>query len=110
MLLHGRGADEVDLLPLLNELDPGARLAGVSLRAPMRIAPGGYHWYSFLEVGRLDPPSFRTSYRDITAWMDAELPGLTGVGPEHTVLCGFSQGGVMAYALALGRGRPPTPG
>ena len=28
VLLHGRGADEVDLLPLLDELDPGARLAG----------------------------------------------------------------------------------
>ena len=110
VLLHGRGTDEVDLLPLLDELDPGARLAGVSLRAPLQIAPGGYHWYSFLEVGRPDPPSFRTSYRDVAAWMDAELPGLTSVGPERTMLCGFSQGAVMAYALALGRGRPAYAG
>src|ERR1700694_3930612 len=41
LLLHGRGADERDLLGLADELDP--RLFVVSARAPLRLGPG-YAW------------------------------------------------------------------
>jgi phospholipase/carboxylesterase len=106
VLFHGRGADELDLLPLLDELDPGTRLAGVSVRAPLQIVPGGYYWYIVREVGRPDPPTFATTYDTMSAWLDERLPELTGVGLDRTVFCGFSQGTAMAYAFALGRGRP----
>jgi phospholipase/carboxylesterase len=39
------------------------------------------------------------------AWLDA-LARETGIGPERTILGGFSQGAVMTYALGLGEGRP----
>lgn len=105
VLLHGRGTDETDLAPLLDELDPQRRLVGVTLRAPLRLGPSGHHWYVLGELGYPDPDTFLDSYRRVAAWLD-ELPASTGVPLEATVLGGFSQGAVMAYALGLGRGRP----
>src|SRR5207342_633078 len=45
VLLHGRGADEHDLLPLANLLDPERRLLVVTPRGPLALPPGGAHWY-----------------------------------------------------------------
>ena len=45
MLFHGRGADEHDLFPLLDELDPERRLDGYCPRGPLSLPPGGAHWY-----------------------------------------------------------------
>jgi phospholipase/carboxylesterase len=105
VLLHGRGADELDLVPLLEELDPEQRLFAITLRAPLQLGPVGYHWYISRELGRPEPTSFLETYRRVGAWLD-ELPAMAGVGLDSTVLGGFSQGAVMAYALALGSGRP----
>jgi phospholipase/carboxylesterase len=105
VLLHGRGTDETDLAPLLDELDPQQRLVGVTLRAPLRLGPSGYHWYVVRELGYPDPATFLDTYRRVAAWLD-ELPKTSGVPLEGTVLGGFSQGAVMAHALGLGRARP----
>jgi phospholipase/carboxylesterase len=51
VLLHGRGADEHDLFPLLDALDPERRLDGYTLRAPLSLPPGGAHWYIVPRVG-----------------------------------------------------------
>jgi phospholipase/carboxylesterase len=100
-LLHGRGADEHDLFPLLDVLDPERRLLGVTPRAPLALPPGGAHWYAFYRLGYPDPETFSVSYRLAAEWLD----GL-GFPPERTVVGGFSQGGMMAYALSLFEGRP----
>ena len=101
VLFHGRGADERDLFPLLDELDPQRRLLGVTPRGPLALPPGGAHWYAFRDVGYPDPATFFETYAALTEWLD----GL-GFEPERTVLGGFSQGAVMTYALGLGSGRP----
>src|SRR5207237_1430737 len=41
VLTHGRGADEHDLLPLADILDPGRRLIAVLPRGPLRPPPAG---------------------------------------------------------------------
>lgn len=105
MILHGRGTSELDLLPLLDELDPEGRLYGVAPRAPLALPPGGFHWYAVPRVGFPDPETFWSSYRLLEEWLDA-LPEHTGVPLEHTVIGGFSMGAVMSYALGLGKGRP----
>jgi len=105
VLLHGRGTDQADLAPLLDELDPQGRLVGVTLRAPLRLGAAGYHWYVLGELGYPDPASFLDTYERVAGWLD-ELPASTGVPLEATVLGGFSQGAVMAYALGLGLARP----
>ena len=41
VLLHGRGADELDLFPLLEVFDPERRLVAATPRAPLALPPGG---------------------------------------------------------------------
>jgi phospholipase/carboxylesterase len=110
VLHHGRGADERDLLPLADVLDPERRLHAVTPRAPLEL-PGwpGYHWYVVPRVGYPDPETFHAAYRGLAALHD-ELWERTGIGPERTVLGGFSMGSVMSYALGLGGDRPPPAG
>jgi phospholipase/carboxylesterase len=110
VLHHGRGTDESDLLGLGDALDPHARLALVTPRAPLRLggAPG-YHWYVVPRAGYPDPDTFHAVYRQLAAFHD-QLWTRTGLGPERTVLGGFSMGSVMSYALGLGADRPPPAG
>jgi phospholipase/carboxylesterase len=105
ILLHGRGADEHDLVPLLDALDPEHRLVGIAPRAPLTLPPGGAHWYVVPRVGYPDPATFSSTFELAAAWLD----GL-GFAHERIVLGGFSQGAVMSYALGLGRGRPRPAG
>jgi phospholipase/carboxylesterase len=109
VLLHGRGTDERDLFPLLDILDPERRLLGATARGPLSLPPGGAHWYVVRRVGYPDPETFHSTYPELAAWLD-ELLAEHGVPHERTVLGGFSQGSVMAYALGLGAGRPRPAG
>ncbi len=99
VLLHGRGADEHDLHPLLDLLDPERRLLGVTPGGPLSLPPGGRHWYVVRQVGSPDPETFRASL--------AELAPLVEALPRPLVLGGFSQGCVMSLAL-LGAGVRPA--
>jgi phospholipase/carboxylesterase len=109
VLFHGRGADEHDLFPLLDALDPQRRLLGITPRAPLRLPPGGAHWYVVPRVGYPDPDTFRATYAQGGRWL-AALAADAGIPPERTVLGGFSQGAVMSYAFGLGEGRPRPAG
>ncbi len=99
VLFHGRGADEYDLLGLLDALDPERRLDGFCPRAPLTLPPGGAHWYVVPRVGYPDPESFAQGYAAAAGFVDS-LPH------ERVVVGGFSQGAVMSFAVGLGRGRP----
>jgi phospholipase/carboxylesterase len=105
VLFHGRGADEGDLFPLLDVLDPDRRLLGVTPRGPLRLPPGGAHWYAVREIGYPDPRTFSETYELVGRWLDS-LSAESGFEPGRTVLGGFSQGAVLAWALSLGVGRP----
>jgi phospholipase/carboxylesterase len=110
VLHHGRGTEERDLLGLADMLDPERRLRVVAPRAPLSL-PGspGYHWYLVPRVGFPDHESFHAA-RAALAELHEELWEETGVGPERTVLGGFSMGSVMSYAMALGADRPAVAG
>jgi phospholipase/carboxylesterase len=100
LLLHGRGTDENDLLPLAHELDP--RVLVVSVRAPFRFPWGGYMWYD------LDPRG--VGYPD-RATLEQSLEGLLGliermtevqpIDPRRVYAAGFSMGAAMSATLAL---------
>jgi phospholipase/carboxylesterase len=105
VLLHGRGADEDDLFPLLDALDPERRLVGATPRGPLSLPPGGAHWYALGGIGTPEPSTFQASFGALAEWLDGFLEE-RGLGYERLVLGGFSQGGVMSYALGLGKGRP----
>jgi phospholipase/carboxylesterase len=110
VLHHGRGADEQDLLPLADVLDPRQELHVVTPQAPLVLSGApGYHWYRVPRVGHPDHDSFHSSYAGLAAFHD-ELWERTGLGAERTVLGGFSMGSVMSYALGLGPERPVPAG
>ena len=110
VLHHGRGSDEQDLIGLADVLDPEQRWHVVAPRAPLRL-PGspGYHWYLVPRVGYPDPGSFQSARAELAAFHDG-LWAATGIGPERTVLGGFSMGAVMSYALGLSGDRPAPAG
>lgn len=97
VLLHGRGADEDDLLGIAEELDP--RLAVVSIRAPRRWMVG-YAWYDSVSSGEPDPSDLQRGLELIRATVGAEVE--RGVAdPRRVFALGFSQGAVMVGALLL---------
>jgi phospholipase/carboxylesterase len=102
-VLHGRGADEEDLLPVARRLPDG--LAVVSLRAPDRLQ-GGYTWYELdLSEGglhRSQPHSegFRRSLDLVAESVDAAVEAY-GLDPDRLGLLGFSQGAISALSLLL---------
>ncbi len=106
VLLHGRGADEHDLFGLFDVLDPERRLRGITVGGPLRLPPGGRHWYVVPRVGFPDHDTFHGSYAALGELLDEEL----GLDWSRTVVGGFSQGTVMSYALGLGAGRPVPAG
>ena len=105
VLFHGRGADEHDLFPLLDALDPERRLAAATPRGPLALPPGGAHWYALGGIGTPEPTTFLSSFGAAAKWVDGFLAE-QALGYDRLVLGGFSQGGVMAYSLGLGAGRP----
>jgi phospholipase/carboxylesterase len=110
VLHHGRGTDERDLIGLADFLDPERRLRVVTPRAPLQL-PGspGYHWYLVPRVGYPDPETFEGA-RAALAELHDRLWEETGIGPERTVLGGFSMGAVMSYATGLSAERPAPAG
>jgi phospholipase/carboxylesterase len=109
ILLHGRGADEYDLLGVLDALDPEQRLVGLTPGAPLPGPGGGRWWYHVPRVGFPDPTTFHATYEQLTSFLDGWLEdhGLTW---EQAILGGFSMGCVMSYATGLGPGRPSPAG
>ncbi len=110
VLHHGRGTDERDLLGLADFLDPDRRLRVVTPRAPLQLAGSpGYHWYLVPRVGYPDPETFEAARAALAELHDA-LWEESGIGPERTVLGGFSMGAVMSYAMGLSVDRPAVAG
>jgi phospholipase/carboxylesterase len=109
VLLHGRGTSEQDVVPLIDVLDPRGRLVGACPRGPLELPPTGHQWYAPQADGLADAETFLATFQRLQAWLEG-LAARTGVPIERTVLGGFSQGAVMAWALGLGPGRPRPAG
>ncbi|MBI1804384.1 MAG: hypothetical protein HY033_04735 [Ignavibacteriae bacterium] len=99
ILLHGRGANEDDLLGLAQYLDE--RLLIVSARAPFPFQfGGGFTWYEIEEVGKPESKMFAESYRKLQQFFHDVKNGYP-VEPTKVFFGGFSMGAIMSYALAL---------
>lgn len=103
VVLHGRGADERDLLPVAEALPD--ELFVVSLRAPDPLGPG-FTWYDLdLSAGGLhesqpDPDGFRRSL-DLVEASAAGAVEAYDLDPDRLGFLGFSQGAITATALLL---------
>lgn len=97
LLLHGRGADEADLMGLEPALDP--RFTVVSARAPFRLGPG-FAWYGMDQIGKPDDSTLREALGVLHEFVQ-DLPAAYGLDPGRLYVMGFSQGAVMSAALAM---------
>ena len=98
IFLHGRGADEEDLLGLGPALDE--RLFLVSARAPFAFEYGGFTWYDITTSAVPDSVRFRESCDRLHQFILDVRKGYP-VDPARVFLFGFSMGCVMSFAMAL---------
>lgn len=101
--LHGWGASAHDLLGLAPFLLRGEALV-ICPQGPVDvpIGPGmqGHGWFPLAGGGPLDLAAFRGAADELRGFL-AEAGERYPVDPRKQVLLGFSQGGVLAYELAL---------
>jgi len=97
--MHGRGANENDLPPVVLALEIPDLLL-VTPRAPFAFPYGGYAWYNPGQEGVPDADTFRTSVGLLQKFVEEVKVGYP-VDPKRLILMGFSQGTMMAYATAL---------
>jgi phospholipase/carboxylesterase len=97
--LHGYGADDVDLLPIAEQLDP--RFLIISLRAPIALDGGGYAWYHLSQTaqGLIPDDLSRHESEDVIANSLKAIIEKEGGDTENIILMGFSQGSAIAYSL-----------
>jgi phospholipase/carboxylesterase len=96
-LLHGRGADENDLIDLANDLPQ--HFAYASVRGPIALPEGGYRWFEDRGVGRPVPASLQSTVDMLRAWIDSSATA--EYDRKRTFVLGFSQGMMTAAALLL---------
>lgn len=103
LTLHGRGANAFDLLGLAPYLCSGKFLM-ICPQGPLETPIGpeavGYAWYPMSNGGAPDVEAMLSSQKKLQAFLDECLKSYP-IDPKKLVVLGFSQGGVMAYSLAL---------
>lgn len=112
--LHGLGADGHDFEPIVPELRlprelavrfvfPNAPSIPVTINGGMRMPA----WYDILDVSigrKVDEAGLLASAAAISALIDREIE--RGIDSRSIVLAGFSQGGAVAYQVALTQPKP----
>ncbi|GIW44577.1 MAG: phospholipase [Candidatus Binatia bacterium] len=102
LALHGWGANALDLLGLAPHVGHG-RFLFLCPQGPLEVPLGpmrGYGWFPITMGAPPDPYAFAAAVRELRSFLDDALARYP-VNPHKLVCLGFSQGGVMAYALAL---------
>jgi phospholipase/carboxylesterase len=101
--LHGWGASAHDLFGLAPYLHGGEALV-LCPQGPLAFDIGngvpGYGWFPLSGGATFDADRFEEAVRMLAAFVDEAIARYP-VEKRKIVLLGFSQGGVMAYALAL---------
>ena len=103
LTLHGRGANAFDLLGLAPYLCDG-RIMMICPQGPLETPIGpdavGYAWYPMSMGGAPDIEAMLSSQQELQIFLDDCLKSYA-IDAKRLVVLGFSQGGVMAYSLAL---------
>ena len=100
-LLHGYGSNEEDLFSFVPTL-PEDWLV-ISFRAPKDSSYGGYAWFD-IDFNNAENFVGENEANEAVKLVLENIMGVTnryGLTDNKTHLCGFSQGGMIAYSLAL---------
>jgi phospholipase/carboxylesterase len=105
LTLHGRGANAFDLLGLAPHLC-GGKFMMICPQGPLETPIGpdavGYAWYPMSIGGPPDIQAMLSARARLEIFLDECLKRYP-IDPKKLVALGFSQGGVLAYTLALSR-------
>ena len=103
LTLHGRGANALDLLGLAPYLG-GGRFLVICPQAPLETPIGpdatGYAWYPMSMGGSHDVDAILVAREKLQRFLQGCLRRYP-IDAQKLAVLGFSQGGVMAYSLAL---------
>ena len=103
LTLHGRGANAMDLLGLAPYLG-GGKFMVICPQGPLETPIGpdavGCAWYPLSMGGPINTGAMMDSHAKLRAFLEACVK-VYPVDTNKVALLGFSQGGVMAYSLAL---------
>ncbi|HKH44462.1 MAG TPA: dienelactone hydrolase family protein [Thermoanaerobaculia bacterium] len=101
--LHGWGANAHDLFGLAPMIHDGKAVV-LCPQGPVRMGIGGgmagYGWFPFTPGQPPDVEAFKAAADALRGFIDAALERFP-IDPARVALAGFSQGGIMAYELAL---------
>lgn len=102
--LHGWGASAMDLLGLAPML-MGGQLQVICPQGPLTVPVGGgaagYGWFPLASVGQPSTENaINQAASDLRSFIDTACARYA-IDERKLVLLGFSQGGVLAYRLAL---------
>lgn len=100
-MLHGYGSNDEDLFSFAPTLPEDWMI--ISLQAPLTTQYGGFFWYDidFSDAEKLvNTAQAETSKKAVLQIMD-EITRQYHLENNPTHLVGFSQGGILSYALAL---------
>ena len=101
ILLHGYGSNEQDLFSFTPTLPEDWLI--VSFRAPRTSEYEGFSWYDIDLMNmenRVDIPQAQESMEAILASI-LQITNHYGLTDNETHIAGFSQGGILTYALSL---------
>ena len=102
LALHGWGASAHDLLGLAPMFPTGTLVLCPQGEVVFEVAPGtpGYGWFPLMPGQPVDPDAFRRASAALRTFVKT-APRRLPIDPARIVVLGFSQGGVMAFDLAL---------
>ena len=101
VLLHGVGGNETNLLGLASGIDPDTLV--VLARGPLALGGPQFAWFQvrFTASGpQISPDQAESSRTQLIALL-RQLQQQHGIAPEHSVIAGFSQGGILSASVAL---------
>ncbi|HYN37819.1 MAG TPA: phospholipase, partial [Rhodospirillales bacterium] len=110
-MLHGVGLDGSDLFrfaPQFHALLPGAHISAPHAPSRFDLGRTGRPWFSLQGMGpntRLN--GVRAAAPVVERFIDARL-AKTAVPTHRVILCGFSQGAMIALYVGLRRETPPA--
>ena len=101
ILLHGVGGSETNLADLAAGIGPDTLV--VLPRGPLEFAPGQFAWFrvAFTAGGPRIVESEADQSRLTLIRFVEQLQSAYDIAPQHTVIAGFSQGGILSASVAL---------
>lgn len=101
VLLHGVGGNESNLAEVAAGVPPGTLV--VLARGRLALGPGQHAWFrvAFTAAGPQIVAHEAEESRLALIGFIEQLQARHGIAPEHTVVAGFSQGGILSASVAL---------